>query len=102
MSLKNVKKSKWCKTSFEEYILTRILLLKFWQRQYVINYYHVISRYGSEGCGHFSCDYFLSYKVDSSTLLEIELSGRTKGWIAVGFSSDRSMVGGYCAYMGCK
>ena len=50
-----------------------------------------IFRRGPEGCGHFGCEYFLSYKRESS-LLEIELSGNSTGWVAVGFSSDPNMV----------
>ena len=44
-----------------------------------------------EGCGHLSCDYFLSYGKKGSDLV-IELSGNTSGWLAVGFSSDANMV----------
>lgn len=48
-------------------------------------------------CGHMECSYFLSYtykKTPEQTEYEfdMELSGRSSGWIAVGFSSDQQMV----------
>ncbi|XP_052682341.1 uncharacterized protein LOC128162947 [Crassostrea angulata] len=49
-------------------------------------------------CGHMECSYFLSYtykKTPEKTEYEfdMELSGRSSGWIAVGFSSDQQMMG---------
>ncbi|XP_061185717.1 uncharacterized protein LOC133193802 [Saccostrea echinata] len=49
-------------------------------------------------CGHMKCSYFLSYSYkhifdDMEYEYDFELSGRTSGWIAVGFSSDKQMMG---------
>ncbi|XP_052248914.1 DOMON domain-containing protein FRRS1L-like [Dreissena polymorpha] len=49
-------------------------------------------RYGADGCGHMGCKYFLSYNV-SGNALDMEMSARTSGWVAVGFSSDTRMGG---------
>ncbi|XP_052803348.1 uncharacterized protein LOC128233617 isoform X2 [Mya arenaria] len=49
-------------------------------------------RYGEDACGHFGCKYFLSYN-RSGSILDIELSAKTSGWVAVGFSSDVNMGG---------
>ncbi|XP_045169693.2 uncharacterized protein LOC123532347 [Mercenaria mercenaria] len=49
-------------------------------------------RNGEEGCDHFDCTYFLSYKT-TDKLVDIELSAKTNGWVAVGFSSDTKMGG---------
>ena len=48
-------------------------------------------RYGNSTCGHFECKYFLSYN-HSGPIVDIELSARSPGWVAVGFSSDEKMV----------
>ncbi|KAK7109137.1 hypothetical protein V1264_013236 [Littorina saxatilis] len=58
-------------------------------------------RYGTEGCGHLTCDYMLSYRVINSTEVDVELSARGTGWVAIGFSSDKFMGGGDDV-MGCK
>ncbi|XP_076461746.1 DOMON domain-containing protein FRRS1L-like [Babylonia areolata] len=50
-------------------------------------------RYGREGCGHLSCDYMLSYVVNN-TDVDLQMSARGTGWVAVGFSSDKFMGGG--------
>ncbi|XP_062600976.1 uncharacterized protein LOC134262609 [Saccostrea cucullata] len=49
-------------------------------------------------CGHMKCTYFLSYSYkhqvqDMEYEFDFELSGRTSGWLAVGFSSDKQMMG---------
>ncbi|XP_050418905.1 uncharacterized protein LOC126832236 [Patella vulgata] len=51
-------------------------------------------RYGDAKCAHMECSYFVSYRRIGSTDLEIEISGKTTGWVAVGFSSDDRMGGG--------
>ncbi|XP_071102602.1 ferric-chelate reductase 1-like [Haliotis cracherodii] len=58
-------------------------------------------RYGSSGCDHMTCDYFLSYHVMNSDRVDLELSGKSKGWVAVGFSSDAKM-GGDDDVIACK
>eukprot|EP00117_Sycon_ciliatum_P029743 scpid39224/ scgid23604/ Ferric-chelate reductase 1; Stromal cell-derived receptor 2 len=46
------------------------------------------------------CTYFYSQKPIGSTQVEIELSAKTQGWVAVGFSTDRIM--GDDDVMGCN
>ncbi|XP_076465380.1 uncharacterized protein LOC143297090 [Babylonia areolata] len=59
-------------------------------------------RYGWEGCGHLTCDYMLSYRVlGNMEIADIEISARSTGWVAVGFSSDKFM-GGDDDVIGCK
>lgn len=38
------------------------------------------------------CEYMLSYQILNKTEVDIELSALSKGWVAVGFSSDKYMV----------
>ena len=52
----------------------------------------VLCRYGFRGCGHLTCDYMLSYHVINTTDVDMEISARGTGWVAVGFSSDKFMV----------
>ncbi|XP_063420444.1 putative ferric-chelate reductase 1 [Mytilus trossulus] len=57
-------------------------------------------RHGMKNCQHFGCDYFLSYWMDKQkAVVDFELSGKSDGWLAVGFSSDRKMGGD--AIFGC-
>ncbi|VDI06230.1 Hypothetical predicted protein [Mytilus galloprovincialis] len=57
-------------------------------------------RNGVKNCQHFECDYFLSYWMDKQkAVVDFELSGKSDGWLAVGFSSDRKMGGD--AIFGC-
>ncbi|XP_071157256.1 ferric-chelate reductase 1-like [Mytilus edulis] len=57
-------------------------------------------RNGVKNCQHFECDYFLSYWMDKQkAAVDFELSGKSDGWLAVGFSSDRKMGGD--AIFGC-
>ncbi|XP_067649949.1 ferric-chelate reductase 1-like [Haliotis asinina] len=58
-------------------------------------------RYGAAGCDHMTCDYFLSYYVITADRVDLELSGKSKGWVAVGFSSDAKM-GGDDDVIACK
>ncbi|XP_025096066.1 uncharacterized protein LOC112565046 [Pomacea canaliculata] len=58
-------------------------------------------RFGREGCGHMQCEYMLSYQILNKTEVDIELSALSKGWVAVGFSSDKYMGGGDDV-IGCK
>ncbi|CAC5365646.1 unnamed protein product [Mytilus coruscus] len=57
-------------------------------------------RNGVKNCQHFECEYFLSYWMDKQkAVVDFELSGKSDGWLAVGFSSDRKMGGD--AIFGC-
>lgn len=47
-------------------------------------------RNGGQHCGHFECTYFMSCSASSDTI-DIELSAKTSGWVALGFSSDTTM-----------
>ncbi|XP_041365405.1 DOMON domain-containing protein FRRS1L-like [Gigantopelta aegis] len=40
------------------------------------------------------CNYFLSYVVVNKEVIILELSAKTDGWVAVGFSSDAKLGGG--------
>lgn len=49
-------------------------------------------------CGHLECAYFLSYTYKHTPEkteyeFDLELSGQSSGWLAVGFSSDQQMMG---------
>ncbi|CAL1526717.1 unnamed protein product [Lymnaea stagnalis] len=50
-------------------------------------------RFGRQNCAHLECDYLLTYTVTNHSLLELEISGKTMGWVAVGMSSDDKMGG---------
>ncbi|KAL3831553.1 hypothetical protein ACJMK2_023292 [Sinanodonta woodiana] len=49
-------------------------------------------RFGEPDCQHFQCQYFMSYRVVDGGV-DLEMSARTPGWVAVGFSSDANMGG---------
>ena len=53
----------------------------------------MLCRKGKRSCQHLECDYFLSYRyMKDNENVDIEISAKTKGWVAVGFSSDRTIV----------
>ncbi|XP_064614403.1 DOMON domain-containing protein FRRS1L-like [Liolophura sinensis] len=47
-------------------------------------------RFGSPNCGHRECTYMFTFRVIGDTV-ELELSAKTQGWVAIGFSSDKKM-----------
>ena len=42
--------------------------------------------------GSTDCDYFYSQRPVGNNLVEIELVAKSDGWVAVGYSDDKSMV----------
>ncbi|KAK3588900.1 hypothetical protein CHS0354_007049 [Potamilus streckersoni] len=49
-------------------------------------------RFGEKDCQHFQCQYFMSYRFLDGDV-DLEISAKTPGWVAVGFSSDANMGG---------
>ncbi|KAK7009926.1 domon domain-containing protein frrs1l [Biomphalaria glabrata] len=50
-------------------------------------------RFGNDNCSHLQCDYLLTYSIKNLTFLELEISGKATGWLALGLSSDDKMGG---------
>lgn len=69
--------------------MTVTMIVGFKYHLYItsFNYY----RDGDRRCQHFECNYFISYRTDNIDA-DIELSGKSNGWVAIGFSSDKKMV----------
>ena len=51
-----------------------------------------------DSCSGSDCDYLVSWSVlkDQNRKVEFELLGKTDGWVAIGLSDDKNMVGGAC------
>ncbi|GFS01750.1 DOMON domain-containing protein FRRS1L [Elysia marginata] len=50
-------------------------------------------RFGTPQCKHTECEYLLTYTFVNHTMLVIELSGKSDGWVALRLSSDQQMGG---------
>lgn len=50
-------------------------------------------RFGTPQCKHMECDYLLTYTFVNHTMLVMELSGKSDGWIALILSSDQQVGG---------
>ncbi|RUS90001.1 hypothetical protein EGW08_002268 [Elysia chlorotica] len=48
-------------------------------------------RFGKAQCKHMECEYLLTYRFVNHTMLVIELSGKSDGWVALRLSSDQQM-----------
>ena len=47
------------------------------------------------GCQRQNCDYFVAMGLNpaNNSYLDVQLEGNAQGWVAIGFSEDRRMVG---------
>jgi hypothetical protein len=69
--------------------LTVMIIVGFKYHLYITSFNSY--RDGDRRCQHFECNYFISYRTDNIDA-DIELSGKSNGWVAIGFSSDKKMV----------